>query len=140
MRAALITPIVIEGRVIERSQGPMLIPPPSSGGLNIYSYPTAGMSCHLTANSQIRLYPSQNDGRARPSTAKIIATRSIQVFAFHAARIPRGMPMTIARNSEKMARERVGSSRENISSLTSWRVKTDWPRSPRIVSRKKAIP
>ena len=90
----------------------------------------------MTANTHIRFAPSQNDGIASPSTAITITTRSIHVFAFHAAKMPRGMAIIIETNCENTAMNSVGSSRCEMSVVTLNLLNIDSPRSPRRRSAK----
>ena len=90
----------------------------------------------MTENTHIRFAPSQKEGMASPKTATTITTRSIQVLAFHAARMPRGMAIIIATSCENSAMKSVGSRRWAISVVTLNLLKMDSPKSPRRMSLK----
>ena len=84
----------------------------------------------MSANTQINRKPSQNTGIENPITEKPMTTRSIHVFAFHAANTPIGIASEIATISVRTVNAMVGSSRPRMMPVTGLPERIDVPRSP----------
>jgi hypothetical protein len=92
--------------------------------------PCTGSKCQVTEKPSTSMYPVQNTGKEKASTAKSITTRSVHVPAREAARMPSGMAKQVASTMVASANEKVGAMRCAMRSVTFTLENTERPRLP----------